>query len=62
MNPFTSSKPHPFAGQIRGKFRKFDKFKTINVVTFERPRNKSLGGTFNGATGQWSKVNRASAV
>ena len=62
MNPFTSSKPHPFAGQIRGKFRRYDSFKAANIVTFERPRNKSLGGTFNKVKGLWTKVNRASAV
>ena len=60
---FTHSKLHPFAGLLKGgKNRRADRRKTANLVTYELPKGITLGTTFNGTTGKFTKVSRTPSI
>ena len=60
---FTHSKPHPFAGLVRGgKNRRAERRKTANLVTYEEPKGITLGASFNGLTGKFTKISRTASI
>jgi len=60
---YAHSKPHPFAGLVRGgSNRKAERRKVANLITFERPKGITLGASFNGTTGRFTKVSRTPSI
>ena len=61
---FTHSKPHPFAGLVKGLINRVANRRkdATNVTNYKTTRNLTLGSTFNGTTGKYTKVARWGSI
>ena len=57
---FTHAKAHPFVGLIRGLINRVANRRkdATNVTNYKTSRVRTLGASFNGTTGKFSKTSR----